>query len=206
MWPFFMRYLRVVLLLSLGSQTAHATDAPPGQVHIAPDQILRGNFVEEHPLKGMEQPMLSSGHFVVAPGHGLIWGIEKPLATTSIVTQSGVVQDLGGMAIKIPAKNIRHIYDMVGAALIGDWSGLEGDFAVTRNGDAHHWQMLLVPRPGGNAKLGYATITVSGSLFIENIVMTKGGGDYDSFTFSNVVLSQTPLDVHETALFAEGHP
>ena len=196
-----IRFFLLILALIVFPLTAKAVEAPAGQVRIDAGKVLRGHFVEDHQSAGTENPMHSSGHFIVAPANGLIWGIEKPFPTSTIISPNGAVQAVGGLVMRLPMKNIQHLYDTVGAALAGDWNGLNADFALTPGGDSHHWQMLLTPRPNGKAKLSYSTITVSGGRFVENIVMTKVDGSYDELNFTDEVLSPAPLSEKETASF-----
>jgi hypothetical protein len=195
-------FLLTILFLAIPF-AAGAVEAPSGQTIIDGNKVLRGRFVEAHQMNPSQPPMQTMGHFIAAPAYGLIWGIEKPFPTSTIITQHGLVQDIGGMVMKLPTKNLRHLYDMVGGALAGDWRGLETDFDITPSGNAGHWQMLLTPRHDGKAKLPYAAITVSGSRFVENIVLTKADGSNDIFSFSDEVLSAAPPAAHEIAAFNE---
>jgi hypothetical protein len=201
-----LRYVLFIIFLVSFPFTVSAVEAPSGQTIIGADKVLRGRFVEEHRTNSSQNPLRSTGHFVVAPAHGLLWSIEKPFPTLTIITPRGLVQDIGGLAVKLPAKNLRHLYDMVGGALAGDWSGLEADFTITRAGSADHWQMLLTPRQNGKQNLPYATITIGGGPFVENIVMTKTDGRYDAFSFGDAVLSDAQLSTQESAAFHEAQP
>lgn len=188
-------------LLVLISASAFAVEAPSAQIPLASNQVLRGNFVQESQMKGLDQPLRWSGHFVVAPAHGLIWGIDKPFPTSTIVTPKGSVQQIGGVTVKLPIKNLQHLYAMVGGALIGDWSGLEKDYVITPGGDAAHWHMVLTPRQPAKSPLAYTSIVVSGARFIESIVLTKGDGNSDVLSFTDEVLDQAPLNAEETVAF-----
>jgi len=202
----FMRVFILIFAVALFPLPAHAVEAPAGQIRIDAGQVLRGNFVEQHQVPGIDGPMQSTGHFVIAPDHGLIWSVEKPFPTSTIVTPSGSAQDIGGIAVKLPIKNLRHIYEMVGGALAGDWDKLESDFTLTRGGDRDHWQMILTPRSpedGGKPKLPYTSITVSGGKFVENIAMMKGDGSYDTLNFTGEILSPAPLTHQEITVFNE---
>jgi hypothetical protein len=198
-----MKHIGLLFALLALPLPALAIDAPAGQTHINNNEVLRGNFTEERQMKGMANPMQTSGHFVVAPSRGLIWSIEQPFPTSTIITPNGLAQDVGGIAMKLPAKNLRHIYDMVGGALAGNWNDLENDFVVTRSGNDAHWQVLLTPRANGTSSLPYATITVSGSRFVEHIVMAKADGNYDAFNFSDAVLTSAPPSPMEITVFNE---
>jgi hypothetical protein len=198
-----MRAFFLILLLLTISMTASAAVAPPGQVPIGPDQVLRGRFTQESQMKGSNIPIQSSGHFVLAPAHGLIWNMEKPFPTSTIITPKGSVQDFGGVAVKLSIKNLRHLYEMIGGALRGDWSGLEADYIITPTVNTAHWQMLLTPRPDGKSKTPYASITVDGSRFVEKIAMTKIDGGVDTLDFTEEVLSPAPLTANENLAFNE---
>lgn len=183
------------------SSGVSALEAPPGQIHLDDHKILRGRFVQEHQMSGVDTPVQTSGRFVVAPAYGLIWDMEQPFPTSTIITPKGATQSIAGITMKLPAKNLRHLYDMVGRALAGDWNGLENDFVIVRSSKAHHWQMLLTPVQGDKPKLAYNVITVSGNRFVENIVMTKADGSYDSFDFTDESLSSEPMPDKEAAAF-----
>jgi hypothetical protein len=186
--------------------TASATDAASSQTVIDINHILRGQFTQEHVSYAGNAPFSSSGHFVVSPGHGLIWGTEKPVATTTIITPRSAAQDFGGLAIKLPIRNLEHLYGIISSALAGDWSRVEEDFIIGRSNDAHGWHILLTPRPGNGVKLGYTTITVSGHKFIENMIMAKADGSYDGLTFSDMTLEAASLSKMERLLFKEVKP
>src|SRR5271154_2363156 len=130
-----MIYRALLILFALAlSFPALAADPLADQVIVGPTDVLRGHFTEERQMKGFNGPLRSQGHFVVAPGHGLIWAIEKPFPTTSTITPNGLVQDVGGMKVmQMPVKKIPfllHLYDMLGCALAGHWQVLEKDFVV----------------------------------------------------------------------------
>ncbi len=197
-----MKYPSLALLcVLLWPCAAGAVEAPAGQIRLDAAHVLRGHFVDERQIAGMDKPMRTTGSFVAAPARGLIWGIEKPFPTSTVVTPDGAFQALGNISLKLPAKNLHHLYEMLGGALAGDWSGLEQDFTITPSGSGGHWQMRMTPRHPENAKLPYAMITVSGGSFVENILMAKGDGSIDALHFSDEVLSPAPPTAGETALF-----
>lgn len=197
-----MRLAHLMLIaLLLMPMTAKAIDAPAGQAILDAGNVLRGHFVETHQMAATAGPMHTNGRFVAVPSRGLIWTIDKPFPTSTVVTPQSVVQLLGGMAVKLPARNLAHIYRMVSGALAGNWSELEQDFVITPSVKGDHWTMLLTPRTDAPAKLPYATITVDGGHYVENIIMAKADSSYDAFSFSDVVLSSAPPAAQEVALF-----
>jgi hypothetical protein len=201
-----MRLRLVILALALWPYAAGAVEAPTGQVPVNGGEVLRGHFVDERQAQGVNGVMRSSGHFVVAPAQGLIWGIEKPFPTTTIITPVGAAQTLGGLAVKLPVRNLRHLYDMVGGALAGNWNALEADFSITQSGSAGHWQRVLTPRRADKSSLPYVTISVSGGRFVENIVMTRADGGSDAMSFTDEALSPAPPSEGEMRAFGQVKP
>ncbi len=197
-----MKFSVALLCAVILAAPAHAVDAPAAQAPISNGQILRGHFTELRQKLGDPTPMQTAGHFTVAPGFGLIWGIEQPFPTSTIVTPNGVAQEVGGMALKMPMKNLAHIFDMVGGALAGHWDALESDYVITPGGSAAKWQMVLTPRPDAPHKVTYSSITVSGGKFVENIAMLTANGTSDVFAFSDGDLATSAPTPQEAKLYA----
>lgn len=203
----FMRTSSFFLAIMVLASPAWAVEAPSMQARLGPHDVLRGNFTEEHQANESQPPIRTAGHFVATPAQGLIWGIEKPLPTSTIITEKGVAQDFNGLTVQLPArKNLGRLYDMVSAALSGNWQKLEADFSIRVDDKNGRWNMTLTPRPGTKPQKTYSAITVSGSRYVENIVMAKLSGGVDSFSFENTSLSATPLTPQETALFSKIKP
>ena len=195
----------LIVLLATSSGATWAVEESSNSPSLNTQNVLRGQFVEEHLAAGGTAPLQSSGHFVAAPSLGLIWSLEKPFPTSTIITPHGAVQDVGGFAMPLSIKNLAHLYAIVRGALEGRWDVLNADFAITRTGD-RHWQRILTPRHNGTSALATTTIAVSGGRFIENIVMTKADGNCDSFHFSNESLSPAPPTAQEIAAFRKVAP
>ncbi len=81
-------------------------------------QVLRGRFVQERHMRGFNAPLRSEGHFVLAPGKGLIWRAEKPFSVTTIITAAGLVQEAGGTeTLHLPSAKLpflSRLYDLLG--------------------------------------------------------------------------------------------
>lgn len=199
----------LVLLASMPIRSLAASAAGPDR-HIAPGEVLRGGFVQERHLKGFNAPLRSDGHFVLVPGRGLIWRVEKPFAITTVITSAGLVQQVGGSetmrlaAARLPF--LSHLYNMLGGALGGDWHALETDFLVERSGDPAHWQVRLTPRKADDTlAMPFAAIVAEGGRFVETVEMTKPDGDADVLRFVDQVLNGAPLSAEEaTALDSLG--
>ena len=205
-----MRRRTILGLLVLAPILPLAARAAGPDSGLAPGAVLRGGFVQERHLKGFNAPLRSDGHFVLVPGRGLIWRVEKPFAITTIITAAGLVQQVGGSeTLRLAAARLpflSHLYEMLGGALAGDWHALETDFIVERSGDAAHWQVRLTPRKTDDTLvMPFAGIVAMGARFVETVEMTKPDGDADVLSFVDQVLDGAPLSAEEaTALDSLG--
>lgn len=196
-------WLGLAFMASLSSAWATPSQTPLDDAH-----ILRGAFTQQIQIGLNQNPVISTGHFVAAPTHGLLWMMENPLPTTTVITPDAAVQNFGGMVIKLRAKNLAWLYTLVNAALAGHWSVLQNDFDITSGGDAQHWQKILTAKHDGNenkSRLPYLTVSVSGKNFVEDIVMTKSDGSNDAFHFTDENLSTGPLSLSESQQFERIH-
>ncbi len=190
----------LVLVLILIPFPALAIETPPGQTRIGAENVLRGNFVHEIGTKATQKPWRTTGHFVVAPAQGLIWSVEKPFPTQTIVTPAGAAQQIAGVNVTLPIRNLRSLYDVVSGALAGDWSKLEKGYLIKKNASGRRWTMLLTPRENAQLKLPYTQIEISGGPYVEKIFLTKSDGNYDAIAFSEETLSVIPLTATENSL------
>jgi hypothetical protein len=197
--------IRKLLLLAVALAAPMLAWAAGPTQGLAPDDVLRGRFVQERQLSGFKTPLKSEGHFVLTPGRGLIWDADKPFAVTTVITPEGLAQNVNGDqtmrldSAKIPF--IGRLYDMLGGALAGDWSKLESDFEVTRTGTPEKWQVSMVPRAADNIAMPFRSIDVSGGRFVEVILLTKPDGDTDTLTLVDQSVAKAPLNPAEAAVF-----
>lgn len=212
-----MPYLRVLLLLILLSPATvnaavkHAAPAAtPGTgtgpaPSLASGEMMRGNFAEEHWIKGLSKPVRSEGHFLVAPGHGVIWAIEKPLPIAFIVTGAGMLQTINGMPmLKQKAVNnpfLGHVSTMLAAALGGDWKKLEPNLIIARTGNAKGWRVQMTPRPTAPVRMPFRELTITGAHYAEKASVLRHDGLTDTYTFRNHDVSKGPLTEKEQRSF-----
>jgi len=204
-----MTRLGLLVLAAFLAASVALADGPT-EKRLSEGQVLRGEFVQERHLEGFTNPLRSEGKFVLAPGHGLIWQTEKPFAITTVITAAGLAQEVNGNqtlkleAAKLPFLN--QLYDMLSGALTGDWAKLEAGFAVTRSGDDRHWQVALQPRKADDPGMPFKAIDVTGSQFIDELLLTKPSGDFDKLEFHDQAIADQPLTQAEAAAFATTAP
>ncbi|ALG72918.1 hypothetical protein VY88_15150 [Azospirillum thiophilum] len=162
---------------------------------LAEGQVLRGRFVQERTLKGFAAPLKSEGRFLLAPGRGLIWQVEKPFAITTVMSPAGLMQEVRGnetmrlSAAKLPF--MLRMYTMLGGALTGDWKALDGLFSVTRGSDAAGWSLDLAPLRADDPAMPIRRIAVRGNRFVDSVEIIKPEGDSDRLSFLDQSLSAT---------------
>ncbi|MDD5586110.1 MAG: hypothetical protein PHY92_04020 [Alphaproteobacteria bacterium] len=194
-----------IILFFLWPAAVFAADLGPSR-QLANGEILRGRFSAEHPVKGFAKPMQSAGRFVVAPGRGLIWAVEKPMAMTFIFTDAGMVQTIGDMPLlqqssqKMPF--LAHVTGLLAAALGGDWKTLEPDFAITRSGSPKRWRVKMVPRPTCPISMPFRALSATGNSYVEQAEVLRPDGLSDTFVFRDHSITPAPLTNTEAKALA----
>ncbi|CAO3424031.1 LolA family protein [Azospirillum doebereinerae] len=191
----FVSILAAMLMAS--AVAAPAAESPSsGMSTIVEGQVLRGRFVQERFLKGFQAPLKSEGRFLLAPGRGLVWRAETPFAVTTVMSPAGLLQEVRGTeTMRLPAGRLpfmSKLYTMLGGALTGDWKALESAFAVTREGDAKAWRLILTPLKAEDPTTPIREIRVKGGRFVEEVEVVKPDGDRDRLVFLDQSLGTEP--------------
>lgn len=172
--------------------------------------ILTGRFTQERFLQGFDNALRSEGNFLMAPGRGLIWRVERPFPMVTLIGPNGLVQQVNGReTMRLPAERVPllgQLYALLGAALHGDWQQLARlDLEVRRSEtNGGRWDVELAPRAGsGFETTGIRRIVAAGEQFVETLEMHKAGGDRDRLVFSAHRLSRAPLAAADAALLGQ---
>jgi hypothetical protein len=196
---------RRLLLLSLAAAATPLVSARAQFRGVAPGDVLRGHFTQERQIKGFEHPLVSAGDFVLAPGLGLIWRTQRPFAIVTVITPEGLTQEIDGTettrltAARLPF--LGRLYDLLGAALAGDWQALATQFQVTRQGNAGQWDLTLVPHTGADPiSMPFRSITLHGGQFLDEVRIVSLDGDSDRLVFSDQAAGPGGLSGSESAL------
>ena len=165
---------------------------------LSPGQTLHGRFVQARNLKGIASTLKSEGSFVLAPGKGLIWRIEDPIQTTTVITPGGIRQIINGIEVqRIDATRvpfIAHFYDMLDGALMGNWVAIRHDFTVQTTGDRGAWHTILTPlRPNDTIAGMLASIIISGGKMVDGVEISRTNGDSERIGFLDQTISSVAL-------------
>src|SRR5260370_32065847 len=168
-------------------------------------QTLSGRFAQVRNLKGISSTLKSDGTFVLAPGKGLIWRIEDPIQTVTIITPAAIRQIINGSevqsidAAKVPF--IAHFYDMLDGALMGDWTAMRHDFAVQTRGDRAAWRTLLTPVRADDPIAGMlASIVITGGKMVDGVEISRANGDFERIGFLDQTVSGVALSGDDARL------
>jgi hypothetical protein len=198
------------LVLATASFTAVCFAQPAFGPSLAPGQTLRGRFVQTRILKGIAAPLKSEGTFVLVPGKGLIWRVEQPIQTTTVIDPGGVRQIINGNevqrvdAARVPF--IAHFYHMLDGALMGNWTAMQHDFAVATTGDRTAWRTVLTPKRPDDPIAGIlSSIAISGGKLAEDVQINRSNGDSEHIVFLDQSIFTAGLSAEETRLLSGGN-
>jgi hypothetical protein len=198
-----IRFAFLFFLLLTGF-AAQAQDAGPSE-KIPDGGVLRGNFAEEHSFNGTQNPLRSEGTFLVAPGRGILWVVQKPVPLTFVFTSQGMAQSIAGLPfVQTRAKHlpvIAQISGLIGSAMEGDWNALSRIFVVARNPTAHGWSANLKPRDAKSG-LPFQSLTAEGGKFVDAAKAVRLDGGMENFAFFGQSVSPASPTTAEMAAFA----
>jgi len=179
-------------------------DSPLGP-SLAPGQTLYGHFSQSRNLKDVSEPLNSDGNFVLVPGKGLIWRVEHPIEATTVITAAGIRQIVNGNetkridAARTPA--IAHFYYMLDSALVGDWSAMQAEFAVSSTGNRGAWRTVLTPVHSKDPTASVlASIVITGRQLVDAVDITRANGDSDQVRFFDQTVSINTLNKEDSRL------
>ncbi len=201
--------LRELLLCSVviaSSALAAPTAAEQVNKRLTPFDTLHATFVEEKRVEGLTKPLKSTGRLVYDRPKGLLWLVEKPLASQTLMTPTRLVQRVKGrvtVALDVAAQpSMQVISRLFVASLTGDWSTLDADFAITGEVKPDSWKMVLTPKGGLFSKVA-KRLEITGNTAIDKVDLFELSGDMTTTTFAGQVFNAPLTPDEETRLVAK---
>lgn len=181
-----MNRLLVFVCAFFLSQSLWAFDEQNLAQQLAKIEVLRGEFVQEKFLRGLDAPLTSKGNFVLAKQQGLLWNLQAPLVRSYRITATGIalrVADQWQLQTKQDAANRQSRLFL--AVLAGDQQGLEEDFSFALSGDEHGWQLVLTPKALLLQQI-FTQIVIKGADYVHSIELHETQGDRTLMRMENV--------------------
>lgn len=196
-----MNRVLVFVCAFLLSQSLWAFDEQDLAQQLAKIEVLRGEFVQEKFLRGLDAPLTSKGNFILAKQQGLLWNLQAPLVRSYRITATGIalrVADQWQLQTKQDAANRQSRLFL--AVLAGDQQGLEEDFNFALSGDEHDWQLVLTPKALLLQQI-FTQIVIKGAAYVHSIELYETQGDRTLMRMDNVGQYRT-LTVDEQQAFS----
>ena len=161
---------------------------------LTPTDALAGSFEQQKYLAVLPRPLNSSGHFDYAAGKGLEWAIEKPIASTVIISEQGISQQQGGKVVWQSDANSAEtstVANIMAAIFAGDLQTLSATFDISgqQSADNQYWQLQLTPQ-SDVLKNFFNRIDMSGQLnstgqnLLRGLTLHEANGDRTEIRFS----------------------
>ncbi|WP_426106962.1 outer membrane lipoprotein carrier protein LolA [Pseudomonas sp. TWR1-1-3] len=195
---------RISLLFAalLFTPLAHAFDLQQLSEQLAKPQVIHGDFIQEKHLRALPKPLTSTGTFVLAKDHGLLWQLKTPLQQDYRINAQGIARRDGTQWQMLPGKSAGAEQNRLFLAVLqGDSSGLQRDFDLQLQGEPSRWTLTLTPR-SLLLKQVFTRINIEGGELVQRIELQEAQGDSTLLKMPNSVGNQ-PLSDAEQNDFAQ---
>jgi outer membrane lipoprotein-sorting protein len=191
-----------LLLLSAAAQAVTLDDL---QQRFASQPVVRADFSQLREIKGMAQPLKSSGELLIAQDKGLWWHQAKPFPLTLVLDDKRMVQVMNGQAPQIITADSNpqmfQFNHLMRALFQADRQVLEQNFALNFSDlGQQKWQLVLTPKTSPLDKL-FNTITLQGAEYLDVIKLNDRQGDNTDITLTNQRLTPASLTDEEQKRF-----
>jgi len=171
-------------LLSVAAQALTLSDV---QQKLTAHTLLRGEFTQIKTMQMFNQPLLSQGNFLLDQKQGLLWRQTAPFPVSLVLVKDKLSQQFGEQAAEvIIAKDnpmVFYFSHLFLSLFKGDMEGLSAQFEMKLSAQGEHWLLLLIPKSAPLNKV-FASISIAGTDFIEQLVLQELSGDVSEITFS----------------------
>lgn len=202
LWP-----MLIAIALMVGNAgTAIAAEASaPQQAAQAQQAVIRGTFTQRKYLAELEQPLESSGTYVVAAGHGLIWHIRQPIQAQLVISKQQLIRRSDGHEVARINADQQPALHIVAAILLAvfqaDTDQLQQYFHTDRQqGSDSHWTLTLRPKAAAVARF-IDHIRVQGAAHISHIELYQPGHDRTVIDLQPTSVGPDTLTAAEKAEF-----
>ena len=176
----------------------------PARTPLAGSQALRGTFEQRKYLAGIPKPLVSRGEFTFARDRGVWWHTRVPFDSELVLTREGMTQrDAGGTPIRLTSQQqpaLRVVADVFLSLFSLDLKLLAESFDTFGIGDAHGWQLGLVPHAGALGGV-VARVTIRGNTRVDHVDLVDSRGDRTELVLGDDARGAGPLTPEEEQHF-----
>lgn len=198
-----------VLLFALQAVAADATDADAAFAKVAErlaaQTVLRGNFTQSRKIALLEQPLQSSGKFMLSD-MGLYWRQDQPLVSIMIADGERLLQQVDGGSLQAidVAKNPMVLTFSTSFLSIfnGSEAELRSHFSVEFFDSEDSWSIQLTPTEYPMSE-AIETINLRGREYIEELTVTSRSSEKTIIRFSDLQTEPDKLTDDEIELYAQ---
>lgn len=210
-YPFVAVCAGLIMLLGVPA-AASAADTPTPSADRSQTQqsVIRGRFTQRKYLAELQQPLVSTGQFVVAAGHGLLWQIETPVQVQLVITRKHLIQrSKGQQTTRINADQqpaLRVVTAVLLAIFETDTERLRQYFNIEKKpgADGNGWTLTLQPATAGVSEfIQRVRIQGQGSAHVRRIEIDQTGGDRSVIELHETSDGPATLSSEEKAQFSD---
>jgi len=199
----------VALLFALPAIAADEieTDAAFTKVatQLAAPAVLRGNFIQSREIALLEQPLQSSGSFVLSD-MGLYWRQEKPLASVMIADGERLLQQVDGGSLQSIDVARNPMVLTFSTSFLSIFNGIEAElrkhFSVEFLDGEDSWSIQLTPMEYPMSE-AIETINLRGREYIEELTVISRSSEKTTIHFSDLQTEPGQLTENEIELYAQ---
>ena len=154
---------------------------------------LRADYREEKHMTVLVEPVISEGKILFSPPSKLVRVTTKPIWSSVVVDEKGLVyRDAAGVQ-KLPAgegDRARSFVEVFVGVARGDRKSLEKRFRIRFTRAGSRWKVVLLPK---QKDLGIRRIELGGAGYaIETMQIDDASGDRTELTFRAIDTSRAP--------------
>jgi len=176
-------FIVLFYLISISVQALTLNDV---QQKLTAHTLLRGEFTQTKTMQMFNQPLRSQGNFLLDQNLGLLWRQSAPFPVSLALVKDKLSQQFGDQVAEvIMAKDnpmVFYFSHLFLSLFKGDLQGLSAQFEMKLSDKEDHWLLLLTPKSAPLNKV-FATISIAGDEFIEQLVLQELSGDITEIKF-----------------------
>ncbi|MFC1237672.1 outer membrane lipoprotein carrier protein LolA [Vibrio sp. F74] len=191
-------------LLFVFSPSLQAKSLQDVQTLLAAQSLVRGDFEQHRTMEMFSQPLTSTGNFVIHKKSGLLWQQTAPFPVNIILTDDKLSQQFANQPAQVMTEKenpMAFYFSHIFLSLFdGNAQQLNQQFTTSFSDNAEVWTLTLTPNQAPLNAV-FSDITISGTLYINQIELTEVRGDKTTILFNNQTEQPNTLTPDESAFF-----